>query len=138
MAQTDRFMGFMRGLRDQLGKLQRLAQPYFLPFEESSSWAVFACWCCAADRCVGVTLLLLPGVVAGQRQPDSGVCANRFLPGVLNGSPRFWSGRVGSGDPLVPVWRPVCWRLAAKRGEGCARGRLAALAVDGGDRPASW
>jgi len=74
-------MGVLRGLRDQLGKLQRLAQPYFLPLEESSSWQFLLLVLALLTVVVGVTLLLLTGVVAASGSLIPGL-RDRFLPGV--------------------------------------------------------
>jgi len=89
-------MGVLRGLRDQgSASLQRLAQPYFLPLEESSSLAVFAAGALALlTRCGGaVTLLACSPVWWRQRQPDSGSARPLFLRAFLNGSPRSGRGR---------------------------------------------
>ncbi|NDG03214.1 MAG: hypothetical protein EB119_08505, partial [Synechococcaceae bacterium WBB_34_004] len=51
-------------MRIQLGKLQRLAQPYFLPGEESNSWQFLFLLAALLGIVVGLTLLLLTGVVA--------------------------------------------------------------------------
>ena len=57
-------MNPLKALRTQLGKLQRLAQPYFLPLEESSGWQFLVLMLALIAVVVGLTLLLLSGAVA--------------------------------------------------------------------------
>jgi vitamin B12/bleomycin/antimicrobial peptide transport system ATP-binding/permease protein len=83
-----------KGLRDQLGKLQRLAQPYFLPLEESSSGQFLVLVAALVFVVVGFTLLLLTGVVAlsGALIPE---LRSRFLPGVPEQVAALWRGPIG-------------------------------------------
>lgn len=87
-------MSFFKAFREQLGKLQRLAQPYFLPLEESSSWQFLLLVLSLLAVVVGVTLLLLTGSVAaaGALIPD---LRSRFLPGVPEQVAALWSGPIG-------------------------------------------
>ncbi len=87
-------MSFFKASREQLGKLQRLAQPYFLPLEESSSWQFLLLVLSLLAVVVGVTLLLLTGSVAaaGVLIPD---LRSRFLPGVPEQVAALWSGPIG-------------------------------------------
>jgi len=88
-------MGVLKGLRDQLGKLQRLAQPYFLPLEESSSWQFLLLVVALLTVVVGVTLLLLTAVVAASGSLIPGL-RDRFLPGVPERIAAIWSGPIGA------------------------------------------
>ncbi|MCT0231691.1 ABC transporter ATP-binding protein/permease [Synechococcus sp. CS-1324] len=87
-------MGVLKGFRDQLGKLQRLAQPYFLPLEESSSWQFLLLVVSTLVVVVGFTLLLLTAAVAisGSLIPE---LRDRFLPGVPEQVAALWSGPIG-------------------------------------------
>jgi len=87
-------MSVLKGFRDQLGKLQRLAQPYFLPLEESSSWQFLLLVASTLAVVVGFTLLLLTAAVAisGSLIPE---LRNRFLPGVPEQVAALWSGPIG-------------------------------------------
>lgn len=90
-------MSVLKGFRDQLGKLQRLAQPYFLPLEESSSWQFLLLVVSLLAVVVGLTLLLLTAAVAisGSLIPE---LRSRFLPGVPEQVAALWSGPIG---PLI-------------------------------------
>jgi len=83
-------------LRDQLGKLQRLAQPYFLPLEDGGNSAGQFLLLIAALLAVvvGATLLLLTAVVglAGRMVPE---LRDRFLPGVPQQIAAVWHGPIG-------------------------------------------
>ena len=91
-------MNPLQALRAQLGKLQRLAQPYFLPLEtgnSSSSAGQFLLLVLALLAIVvGVTLLLLTGAVtlAGSMVPE---LRDRFLPGVPQRVAAVWQGPIG-------------------------------------------
>ncbi|MEB3200681.1 MAG: SbmA/BacA-like family transporter, partial [Synechococcaceae cyanobacterium] len=85
----------IRGLTDQLGKLQRLAQPYFLPLESGSSGLGFLLLLVALLAVVVAgTLLLLTGSVAisGALIPE---LRDRFLPGVPAQVEAIWRSPVG-------------------------------------------
>ncbi|EDY37726.1 ATPase [Cyanobium sp. PCC 7001] len=83
-----------QALRRQLGKLQRLAQPYFLPVEDTRSWQFLLLVVALLVVVVGVTLLLLTGAVAlsGALIP---VLRSRFLPGVPEQVGAIWRGPIG-------------------------------------------
>ena len=74
-------MNPLQAFRSQLGKLRRLAQPYFLPIEDTSGWQFLLLILALLAVVVGSTLLLLSGTVAltGRLTPD---LQARFLPGV--------------------------------------------------------
>ncbi|MGA0022741.1 MAG: ABC transporter ATP-binding protein/permease, partial [Vulcanococcus sp.] len=74
-------MNPLQAFRSQLGKLRRLAQPYFLPVEDTSAWQFLLLIVALITVVVGSTLLLLTGVVAasGALIPE---LQARFLPGV--------------------------------------------------------
>ena len=83
-------------LRSQLGKLQRLAQPYFLPLEDgaNSAWQFLLLVVALLAVVVGSTLLILTGVLAlsGRLIPD---LRDRFLPGVPQQLAAVWQGPIG-------------------------------------------
>ncbi|WP_216903824.1 ABC transporter ATP-binding protein/permease [Synechococcus sp. CCY 9618] len=86
----------LKALREQLGKLQRLAQPYFLPLDEGGggSGQFLLLVVALLAVVVGFTLLLLTGVVAaaGAWIPE---LRNRFLPGVPEQVAAVWKGPIG-------------------------------------------
>ncbi|MFM7648133.1 MAG: ABC transporter ATP-binding protein/permease [Cyanobium sp.] len=85
----------LKAFRDQLAKLQRLAQPYFLPVEESSAGQFLLLVLALLAVVVGLTLLLLTGVVAasGALIPE---LRDRFLPGVPQQVAAIWKGPIGA------------------------------------------
>jgi putative ATP-binding cassette transporter len=87
-------MNLLKGVRSQLGKLQRLAQPYFLPVEDTSGWQFLLLIVALLAVVVGSTLLLLTGAVAlsGALVPD---LRSRFLPGVPEQVAAIWSSPIG-------------------------------------------
>ncbi len=91
-------MNPLKALREQLGKLQRLAQPYFLPLDangQAASGAQFLLLILALVAVVvGVTLLLLTAAVgiSGALIPE---LQGRFLPGVPQQVAALWTGPVG-------------------------------------------
>ncbi len=89
----------LKAFRDQLVKLQRLAQPYFLPLEESSSWQFLLLVVSLVAVVVGLTLLLLTAVVAASGALIPGL-RDRFLPGVPEQVAALWRGPIG---PVVMV-----------------------------------
>ena len=86
----------LKALREQLGKLQRLAQPYFLPLDEGGGGSGQFLLLVVALLAVvlGFTLLLLTGVVAAAVAwiPE---LRSRFLPGVPEQVAAVWSGPIG-------------------------------------------
>jgi putative ATP-binding cassette transporter len=88
-------MNPFKALRSQLSKLQRLAQPYFLPVEDTRAWQFPLLVAALVAVVVGVTLLLLTGVVAlsGALIPD---LRSRFLPGVPEQVAAIWRGPWGA------------------------------------------
>ncbi len=86
----------LKALREQLGKLQRLAQPYFLPLDEGGggSGQFLLLVVALLAVVVGFTLLLLTGVVAaaGAWIPE---LRSRFLPGVPEQVAAVWKGPIG-------------------------------------------
>ncbi len=87
-------MNPLKAFRSQLGKLQRLAQPYFLPVEDTRSWQFLLLVVALVAIVVGSTLLLLTGSVglAGVLIPE---LRSRFLPGVPERVAALWAGPVG-------------------------------------------
>jgi putative ATP-binding cassette transporter len=87
-------MNPFKALRSQLGKLQRLAQPYFLPVEDTTSWQFLLLVVAMLAVVVGSTLLLLTGAVelSGALVPE---LRGRFLPGVPEQVAAIWRSPVG-------------------------------------------
>ena len=98
----------IQSLRIQLGKLQRLAQPYFLPGEESNSWQFLLLVAALLGIVVGLTLLLLTGVVAasGALIPQ---LQSRFLPGVPERVAGIWGGPAGAVMMLIFAASIACF-----------------------------
>ena len=92
-------MNPFKALRGQLAKLQRLAQPYFLPVDDTKSWQFLLLVVALLAVVVGSTLLLLTGVLAltGAFIPE---LRSRFLPGVPEQVAAIWNSPIG---PLVMV-----------------------------------
>ncbi|MFZ9945942.1 MAG: ABC transporter ATP-binding protein/permease, partial [Vulcanococcus sp.] len=92
-------MNPLQAFRSQLGKLRRLAQPYFLPVEDTSAWQFLLLIVALITVVVGSTLLLLTGVVAasGALIPE---LQARFLPGVPQQVSAIWASPAG---PVVMV-----------------------------------
>ncbi len=88
-------MNPLKAFRSQLGKLQRLAQPYFLPVEETSGWQFLLLVVALLAVVVGSTLLLLTGAVAlsGALVPE---LRSRFLPGVPQQVAAIWASPIGA------------------------------------------
>ena len=85
----------IQSLRIQLVKLQRLAQPYFLPIEDSNPWQFLLLVAALLGIVVGLTLLLLTGLVAasGALIPQ---LQSRFLPGVPERVAGIWASPAGA------------------------------------------
>ena len=92
-------MNPFKALRGQLAKLQRLAQPYFLPVDDTKSWQFLLLVVALLAVVVGSTLLLLTGVLAltGALIPE---LRSRFLPWVPEQVAALWNSPIG---PLVMV-----------------------------------
>ena len=90
-------MNPLKALREQLGQLQRLAQPYFLPLEATngSGWWFLGLLVALVAVVVGLTLLLLSGVLAlsGALIPE---LQSRFLPGVPQQVEAIWKSPAGA------------------------------------------
>ncbi|MBM5816324.1 MAG: ABC transporter ATP-binding protein/permease [Cyanobacteria bacterium K_Offshore_surface_m2_239] len=90
-------MNPFKALREQLGQLQRLAQPYFLPLEATSGsgWWFLGLLIALVAVVVGLTLLLLSGALAlsGALIPE---LQSRFLPGVPQQVEAIWKSPVGA------------------------------------------
>ena len=87
-------MNPLQAFRSQLGKLRRLAQPYFLPIEDTRGWQFLLLIVALLAVVVGATLLLLTGVVAatGALIPE---LQARFLPGVPQQVAAIWASPAG-------------------------------------------
>ncbi|MFM7315155.1 MAG: ABC transporter ATP-binding protein/permease, partial [Cyanobium sp.] len=90
-------MAPLKALREQLSKLQRLAQPYFLPLDgggAGSGWQFLLLMIAMVAVVVGTTLLLLTGAVALSGALIPALQA-RFLPGVPEWVAGIWAGLWG-------------------------------------------
>jgi len=87
-------MNPLQAFRSQLGKLRRLAQPYFLPIEDTSGWQFLLLIVALLAVVVGSTLLLLTGTVSlsGALIPK---IQQRFLPGVPEQVAAIWASPAG-------------------------------------------
>jgi len=95
-------MSALKAFREQLGKLQRLAQPYFLPVadgDRGSAAEFFLLVLALLAVVAGSTLLLLTGAVAlsGALIPK---LRDAFLPGVPQQLAQIWASPIG---PVVMV-----------------------------------
>ncbi|MFN7229996.1 MAG: ABC transporter ATP-binding protein/permease [Synechococcaceae cyanobacterium] len=91
-------MNLFQATGDQLGKLQRLAQPYFLPLADGTVGSAVPFLVLAVSLIavvVGVTLLLLTAAVslAGAWIPE---LRDRFLPGVPEQVAALWASPIGA------------------------------------------
>ena len=87
----------------QLGKLQRLAQPYFLPLEETNAWQFLLLLIALLGVVTGLALLLISGAVVGTTlwAPEF---QQRFLPGVAQQVNGLWlKPSLSAGVLLVMV-----------------------------------
>ncbi len=100
-----------QAFREQLGRLRRLAQPYFLPLEDSGAWQFVLLIFALLTVVVGFTLLLLTGLVSGlgSLAPEF---QERFLPGVPEKVLGIWSGPAGPLITLLMLGGIVCFALA--------------------------
>ena len=92
-------MNPFKALRGQLAKLQRLAQPYFLPVDDTKSWQFLLLVAALLAVVVGSTFLLLTGVLALTGALITEL-RSRFLPGVPEQVAVIWSSPIG---PLLMV-----------------------------------
>ena len=95
-------MSALKAFREQLGKLQRLAQPYFLPVADGDGGSApefFVLVLALLAVVAGSTLLLLTGAVAlsGALIPK---LRDAFLPGVPQQVAQIWASPIG---PVVMV-----------------------------------
>ncbi|MFM9047644.1 MAG: ABC transporter ATP-binding protein/permease [Cyanobium sp.] len=113
-------MNPLKALREQLGQLQRLAQPYFLPLEATngSGWWFVMLLIALVAVVVGLTLLILTGAIAlsGAVVPD---LQSRFLPGVPQQVQAIWSSPVGAVImALFAAGLLAFWSFRAKLRQG--------------------
>jgi vitamin B12/bleomycin/antimicrobial peptide transport system ATP-binding/permease protein len=87
-------MNPLQAFRSQLGKLRRLAQPYFLPIEDTSGWQFLLLIVSLLAVVVGSTLLLLTAVVSASGALIPQLQA-RFLPGVPQQVAAIWASPAG-------------------------------------------
>ena len=108
-------MNPLKALRSQLGKLQRLAQPYFLPVEDTRAWQFLLLVVAMLAVVVGSTLLLLTGAVelSGAMVPE---LRSRFLPGVPEQVAAIWKSPAGVVVMVLTAAGLACF--------GALRGKL--------------
>ncbi len=108
-------MNPLKALRSQLGKLQRLAQPYFLPVEDTHAWQFLLLVVAMLAVVVGSTLLLLTGAVelSGALVPE---LRSRFLPGVPEQVAAIWKSPAGVVVMVLTAAGLACF--------GALRGKL--------------
>ena len=101
-------MNPLQAFRSQLGKLRRLAQPYFLPVEDTSGWQFLLLIVALLAVVVGSTLLLLTAVVAasGALIPE---LQGRFLPGVPQQVAAIWASPAGPVLTVLFVAGLICF-----------------------------
>ena len=101
-------MSPLKSLRTQVIKLQRLAQPYFLPVQDSNGWQFLVLVLALLAVVVGTTLLLLTGLVAasGALIPQ---LQSRFLPGVPERVAAIWGSPVGTVVVLLMLGGIGCF-----------------------------
>ena len=98
----------LQGLTSQLGKLQRLAQPYFLPIEETRGWQFLLLVIALLAVVVGLTLLLLTAAVAVSGELAPG-WRDRFLPGIPQRVAAIWSSWIGPTISLIMLAGVGCF-----------------------------
>ena len=112
-------MSPLKALRSQLGKLQRLAQPYFLPLDNGASSGQFLLLVAALIAVVvGFTLLLLSAAIAASSAwiPE---LQQRFVPGVPERVASIWAGPLGKVVMVAFGAGLACfWALRAKLRQG--------------------
>ncbi|MEB3322768.1 MAG: ABC transporter ATP-binding protein/permease, partial [Synechococcaceae cyanobacterium] len=112
-------MSPLKALREQLGKLQRLAQPYFLPLDGGrTGWQFLLLLVALVAVVVGLTLLLLTGAIAasGAWVPD---LQSRFLPGVPQQVAAIWRGPIGVAVTVLMLAGLGCfWAFRARLRQG--------------------
>ncbi len=108
-------MNPLKALSSQLGKLQRLAQPYFLPVEDTNAWQFLLLVVAMLAVVVGSTLLLLTGAVelSGALVPE---LRSRFLPGVPEQVAAIWTSPAGVVVMVLTAAGLACF--------GALRGKL--------------
>ncbi len=106
-----------QGFRQQLGKLRRLAQPYFLPVEETSAWQFLLLIFSLLTVVVGLTLFLLTALVSGLGSfaPEF---QGRFLPGVPEKVLGVWSSPAGSIITILMLGGILCFALSRTKLRG--------------------
>ncbi len=103
-----------QSFRNQVGKLQRLAQPYFLPVEETSSWQFLLLIFALLAVVVGSTLLLLTALlsISGSLAPEWQM---RFLPGVPERVSALWHSPVGPLVSFLMLAGVLCFAISRNK-----------------------
>ena len=92
----------------QIGKLRKLAQPYFLPIEETNSWQFLLLIFALIAYVIGSTLLLLTGLISGLSAIAPEI-QERFLPGVPANISSLWEAPAGSIAIIFMIGGILCF-----------------------------
>ena len=103
-------MNPLQAFRSQLGKLRRLAQPYFLPIEDTSGWQFLLLILALLAVVVGSTLLLLTGTVSLSAALIPKI-QERFLPGVPQQVAAIWASPAGPALMVLFGFGLSCFAL---------------------------
>nr|YP_002049298.1 ATPase [Paulinella chromatophora]ACB43088.1 ATPase [Paulinella chromatophora] len=95
-------MGFLRVFREQLERLRRLGQPYFLPYKSTNAYLFLLLIVAMLEVVVGLTLLLLTACVIFF-ELLSPTLNDRFLPGVADQAILLWASPIGPAIAVLTV-----------------------------------
>ena len=101
-------MKLWNAFRNQLVKLQRLAQPYFLPIDETNAWQFILLIISLLLIVVGVTFFLLTGTIIISENYFPGF-ENKFLPGVSEKIYSLWNNFIGPSITLLTLLGASCF-----------------------------
>ena len=94
--------------RTQLVKLQRLAQPYFLPIEETNAWQFILLIISLILVVIGITLLVLTGTILISESYFPSF-ENKFLPGVSEKIYNLWGSYIGPSITILMLLGGSCF-----------------------------
>ncbi len=83
-----------QSLNAQLGKLRRLAQPFFLPLEPNNGWQFIWLLVCLIFCVGGLVLFLLTGVIEILEKVQP-ILTEKYFGGVVNTVGTIWQGSLG-------------------------------------------
>ncbi len=114
MSVADKTPNPLESFRSQVGKLQRLAQPYFLPIEETNAWQFLLLIFALLTVVVGLTVLLLTALVSGLSTFAPEI-QQRFLPGVPQRISALWQGPAGPLSTIFMAAGILCFTLSRSK-----------------------